>query len=106
VSREPPRTGSPVVDSVVSVIATYLSWTLRAAAVSGSLAAAHAEAAIDSAVAAYLIKWRHLAAVDDWLAELERAHGPVPAETLEWAAQFVERWDAGRAQPSKRRRAG
>jgi hypothetical protein len=62
-------------------------------------------AAIDSAVAAYLAKWRHLAAVDDWLADLERQHGPVPAETLEWAAQLVERWDAGRARPSKRRRA-
>ena len=63
-------------------------------------------AAVDSAVAAYLAKWRHLAAVDDWLADLEREHGPAPAETLEWAAQIVARWDAGRAQPSKRRRAG
>jgi hypothetical protein len=63
-------------------------------------------AAVDSAVAAYLTKWRHLAAVDDWLAELEREHGPVPPETLEWAAQLVDRWDARRAQPSKRRRAG
>jgi len=63
-------------------------------------------AAVDSAVAAYLAKWRHLAAVDDWLADLEREHGPVPAETLEWAAQLVETWDAGRAVPSPRRRAG
>lgn len=63
-------------------------------------------AAVDNAVAAYLAKWRHLAAVDDWLAELEREHGPVPTETLEWAAQVVERWDAGKSRPSKSRRAG
>lgn len=63
-------------------------------------------AAVDQAVAAYLAKWRHLTAVDDWLAELEREHGPVPTETLEWAAQVVERWDAGRSRPSKSRRAG
>ena len=46
------------------------------------------------------------AAVDEWLAELERAHGPVPAETLEWAAQLVEQWDAGRSRPGTTRRAG
>jgi hypothetical protein len=63
-------------------------------------------AAVDNAVAAYLAKWRHLAAVDEWLADLEREHGPVAAETLEWAAQIVERWDAGRARQAKRHRAG
>jgi hypothetical protein len=63
-------------------------------------------AAVDNAVAAYLAKWRHLAAVDDWLAELEREHGPVPPETLEWAAQVVERWDADRSRRPRRRRAG
>ena len=26
-------------------------------------------------------------------AEREREHGPVPHETLEWAAQVVERWE-------------
>lgn len=62
-------------------------------------------AAVDSAVSAYLAKWRHLAAVDDWLAELEREHGPVPPETLEWAAQVVERWESGRIQPRPSRRA-
>ena len=62
--------------------------------------------AVDSAVAAYLAKWRHLAAVDEWLAELERAHGPVPAETLEWAAQLVEQWDASRSHPGTTRGAG
>lgn len=37
---------------------------------------------------------QHLAAVDEWLAELEQQHGPVPPETLEWAAQAVDRWTA------------
>lgn len=63
-------------------------------------------AVVDSAVSAYLAKWRHLAAVDDWLAELERDHGPVPAETLEWAAQVVERWQAGHGDRGPARRAG
>jgi hypothetical protein len=38
-------------------------------------------AAVNSAVAAYLAKWRHPTAVDDWLTDLECEHGPVPAET-------------------------
>ena len=59
-------------------------------------------AAVDNAVAAYLGRLRHLTAVDEWLAELEREHGPIPAETLEWAAQLVEQWDTGTA----RRQAG
>jgi hypothetical protein len=60
-------------------------------------------AAVDSAVAAYLTRLRHLAEVDQWLVELERLHGPVPNETLEWAAQLVEQWDAGRSERQKRR---
>jgi hypothetical protein len=63
-------------------------------------------AAVDSAVSAYLDKWRHLAAVDDWLAELEREHGPVPPETLEWAAQVVQQWESSRGGPRSSRRAG
>lgn len=63
-------------------------------------------AAVDSAVAAHLAKWRHLNEVDDWLAELEREHGPVPPETLEWAAQIVERWDSGRQRDSDQSWAG
>ncbi|MBW3604002.1 MAG: CopG family transcriptional regulator [Actinobacteria bacterium] len=49
-------------------------------------------AAVDDAVRAHLAKLQHLAAVDEWLVELEREHGPVPPETLEWAAQIVDRW--------------
>jgi hypothetical protein len=62
--------------------------------------------AVDSAVTAYLAHLRHLTAVDDWLAELEREHGPIPTETLEWAAQLVEDWDTARARSSTRRRVG
>jgi hypothetical protein len=58
-------------------------------------------AAVDSAVLAYLARLRHLAAVDDWLVELERDHGPVPPETLDWAARLVEGWQS---TPAKRRR--
>jgi predicted transcriptional regulator len=61
-------------------------------------------AAVDNAVAAYLARLRHLSAVDEWLAELERSHGPVPAETLDWAAQLVESWAQGKSR--SRRRAG
>jgi predicted transcriptional regulator len=62
-------------------------------------------AAVDKAVAVYLTRMRHLAAIDDWLADLERQHGPVPNETLEWAAQLVEEWDKSRS-PQPKRRAG
>lgn len=62
-------------------------------------------AAVDAAVAAYLARLRHLAAVDEWLVELEREHGPVPAETLEWAARLVDDWEATRPE-GQRRRAG
>jgi hypothetical protein len=54
-------------------------------------------AAIDAAVAERLARLRHLAAVDDWLAELDRAHGPVPPETLEWAARLVDEWEDERS---------
>lgn len=59
-------------------------------------------AAVDSAIAAYVHRLRHLAAVDVWLAEMEREHGPVPAETLEWAARMVDEWEAARdASPQR-----
>jgi hypothetical protein len=59
-------------------------------------------AAIDAALAERVTRLIHLAAVDDWLSELDAAHGPVPPETLEWAAHLVDEWDATR----RRRRAG
>lgn len=40
-------------------------------------------ASVDAAVAAHVARLRHPAAVDEWLAELDQAHGPVPEETLE-----------------------
>jgi hypothetical protein len=58
---------------------------------------------VDAAVTAYVARLRHLQAVDEWLVELEREHGPAPVETLEWAARLVEQWEAG---PKRRRRAG
>jgi hypothetical protein len=70
-------------------------------------------ASVDAAVGAYLVRLRHLAAVDDWLVELERQYGPVPPETLGWAARLVDEWEATRAEAhteapaeSGRRRAG
>ena len=62
-------------------------------------------ASIDAAISAYLVRRRHLSAVDEWLAELETEHGPVPPETLDWAAHLVEGWEAGR-KSSRRRKAG
>ncbi len=50
-------------------------------------------AAVDHAVSAHLARLRHLAAVDEWLAEMEREYGPVPTETLEWAAKLVGDWE-------------
>ena len=61
-------------------------------------------AAVDDAVGAHVLRLRHLAAVDDWLAELERLHGPIQPETLEWAAQLVDRWESGTAQPRRKAR--
>ncbi len=59
-------------------------------------------AAVDAALAAYLDKLRHLAAIDEWLAELDREHGPVPAETLEWAAHLIEDWEVSRPHDDSR----
>ncbi|HVF14204.1 MAG TPA: CopG family transcriptional regulator [Acidimicrobiales bacterium] len=59
-------------------------------------------AAIDVALAERVSRLRHLAAVDDWLSELEADYGPVPPETLEWAARLVDQWGETR----RGRRAG
>lgn len=53
-------------------------------------------ATIDVALAAHLERLRHLAAVDEWLAELDSEHGPVPARDLQWAAREVGAWLDGR----------
>ena len=64
-------------------------------------------AAMDAALRSYLDTLKHLAAVDDWLIELERDHGPVPPETLDWAARIVDRWESERTHPrGAARRAG
>jgi predicted transcriptional regulator len=59
-------------------------------------------ASVNAAIAAHVQRMRHLAAVDEWLAEMEQEHGPIPAETLEWAAREVDQWQSGR----RRRRTG
>lgn len=61
-------------------------------------------ATVNSALDAHVARLRHLAAVDGWLAELERERGPVPAETLEWAAQVVDRWQASRPEGAEAER--
>jgi len=59
-------------------------------------------ASVDEAIETYVQHKRHLGAVDEWLAELEQAHGPVRTETLEWAARLVDQWDASRGGRRKR----
>jgi len=59
-------------------------------------------ASVDRAIAAHVARVKHLAAVDEWLGELESAHGPIPQESLDWAGRLVDDW----ARRSKRRRAG
>ena len=56
---------------------------------------------VDVAVGSYLSGLRHRRAVDEWLAELEAAHGPVESETLEWAARIVEDWESS-AKPARK----
>jgi hypothetical protein len=68
-----------------------------------SLAGARSlSAAVDAALGAYLHRMRHLAAVDEWLADLERDHGPIPPDTLEWAARLVDSW-ASDGPPRRKR---
>ena len=61
-------------------------------------------AEVERAVSERVARLRHLAAVDELMRELDAVHGPVPADTLDWAAKEVAEW----ASPSrpKRRRAG
>ena len=55
-------------------------------------------AAVDTAVRAHLTRLRHLTAVEGWLAEMEREYGPVPPQTLDWAADLVSEWEAERSR--------
>lgn len=66
------------------------------------VAARSLSSTIDRAVGSYLSRLRHLRAVDEWLAELEKEHGPVEPETLEWAARMVDEWEAAgqRTEPA------
>ena len=63
-------------------------------------------AAVDQAVAAHLDHLRHLSAIDRWLADMEREHGPVPRETLDWADAQVDAWEGDRRKAGRARRAG
>ena len=62
-------------------------------------------AEVDRAVSERVAKLRHLASVDDLLRELEAAHGPIPTDTLDWAAKEVAEW-ASSPPASKRRKTG
>jgi len=59
-------------------------------------------ATIDRAISMHVARVKHLAALDEWLGELEQEHGPVPPETLAWASQVV----GDCAKRSRRRKAG
>ena len=59
-------------------------------------------AEVQRAVAERVAKLKHLAAVDGWLREMDEQHGPVPTESLDWAAKQVDDW----VSQTKRRKAG
>jgi hypothetical protein len=56
--------------------------------------------AVDAAITADLERRRHLAAVDEWLIELDHKHGPPSPEATAWAARVVDGW----SRPRNRRR--
>jgi acetylornithine deacetylase/succinyl-diaminopimelate desuccinylase-like protein len=62
----------------------------------GLVAARSLSAAVERALAAHLDRLRHVGAVGDWLVEMEREHGPVLSETLDWAAKLVDQWNSDR----------
>lgn len=72
------------------------------AALRGLVGKRSLSASIDRAIAAHVARVKHLAAVDEWLEELEDKHGPIPQETLEWADRLVREW----ARSAKPRKAG
>ncbi len=48
---------------------------------------------------------RQLAAVDVWLAEMDREYGPVPAKTLAWVERILDTWEIRRRRQRTRERA-
>lgn len=54
-------------------------------------------AAVNEAVKDRVTLLTHLRAVDEWIAEMDAEHGPVPPETMEWAARLVDSWDSTRS---------
>ena len=58
-------------------------------------------ATVDAAIAAHLARVKHFAAVDQWLEGAEKDHGPVPPETIEWAARLVDGWAGKRGRRKK-----
>ncbi len=59
-------------------------------------------AAVNSAIQAYLARLRHLEAVDQWLVDMERDHGPIPPQTLDWAEKLVRSWETERTRRTRR----
>ncbi len=57
-------------------------------------------AGVSDAVAARLVQLRHQIAIDNWLAELDGTHGPVPEHIRAWGVEQVERW-AAKADPQR-----
>ncbi|MBV9949431.1 MAG: hypothetical protein JOZ69_21495 [Myxococcales bacterium] len=57
---------------------------------------------VDAAVAAHISRLRHAKEVDQWLAEMEADFGPVPPQTLEWAARMVGDWERRRAKRGRK----
>lgn len=85
--------------TVIGMVKEKVTLTLDAdnlAALRSLVGRGSLSATVDAALGERVALLRHQAAVDDWLTELDTAHGPVPPETLEWAARLVDQWDAER----------
>jgi hypothetical protein len=59
-------------------------------------------AEVERAVSERVARLKHLASVDELLRELDAAHGPVPTETLDWAAREVSAWASPSAPKGKK----
>lgn len=112
-SRRPP--GAAIQDRLDLAVSRYYHRTMAKEKVTLTLDSATLQelralvgarrlsASVEQAIEAYVQHKRHLGAVDEWLAELEREHGPIPLETLEWAARLVDQWDASRGGRRRKR---